>query len=208
MDEEAPEGAAENDEQGDEAGGTSHGGGKAKDEEGDESTEASEDHVDRMGAGVDKEVDMLGGMMDGVEPPEKRELVAPTMAPVEAHFGNEGGEGDTASEWKSRDGGGEADRDKPVDCPSEQGEWEAEKEACEEAVEEVVSKVGKNGLAEEFLRIEGEEPLKRREDDGEDDQPDAKPEDLDQEGEESRIERLKCFHDVRPSLLLERVLHR
>ncbi len=35
-----------------------------------------------MGAGIDQEVDFLGAVMDGMEAPEERDLVAPAMAPV------------------------------------------------------------------------------------------------------------------------------
>jgi hypothetical protein len=42
-------------------------------------------------ARVDQKIHMLGAVVNGVEPPQERELMAPAMAPVEADLADDHG---------------------------------------------------------------------------------------------------------------------
>jgi hypothetical protein len=81
VDEEAPDGSKEQDDHEDHARAAAQWCCQTQDIERHEAAEPREDHVDRVGSRVHQPVDMLRAVMDGVELPQQRHLVAPAVAP-------------------------------------------------------------------------------------------------------------------------------
>ena len=135
----------------------------------------------RMGAGVDQEVDLLGTVMDGMEAPEERDLVAPAMAPVIADLPRHQPGERASPERQGRGRRMKAARNGAVHGPGQHAERRAEQQGGEQAAEEIVAEIGADPLAQDFLRMGGEETLQGHEDHDQDRQPQGEPEDIDQE---------------------------
>lgn len=138
-----------------------------------------------MGAGIDEEVEVLCGVMDGVEAPEERDFVGPAVAPVEADLSDDDGGDDAEPERLGGYGRGEAGGDDVTYSEGQGGKRNADEDAGEKAGEEVVAEVGEDGLAEDGFGMEREEAFEWGEDDGEEDKPGAEADDLEDVGVES-----------------------
>ena len=84
VNEEAPQRADEENERGNESWIRPHRRSKPGGVKQRQAAEAGEHHVDGVGPCVDQEVDMFGAVVDRVETPDERDLMAPAVAPVEA----------------------------------------------------------------------------------------------------------------------------
>ena len=103
MNEEAPHGRHEHDQHGDQAARRGQRIGHAEDASRDQAAQPDEHVVDRMRTRADQEVDMLRAVVDGMEAPQKRDLMGPAMAPVETDFADDEPYENTLPERPGRD---------------------------------------------------------------------------------------------------------
>jgi hypothetical protein len=116
-----------------------------------------------MAAGVDQEVHMLGAMMNGVETPKERNLVAPAMAPVKSDLADDHGRNHARPERQGARRPSDGARKRRVDEPGDQKSGRAEKKRGEEAVEEIPAEIDRPPLREQLPGTNGEDMLERRE---------------------------------------------
>ena len=98
MDEEAPDGPGDRDENRDQVETIGHGLGQTERVHGHEPAKADEDHIDGMGARIDEPVHLLRAVMNGVKTPEEGAFVGSAVAPVGSDFTNNQRGGDPENE--------------------------------------------------------------------------------------------------------------
>src|SRR5215831_13504805 len=173
MDEEAPDGGNQYDEHGDKAPGWGQRACYSQNVGGNNTTQSDEDIVDRMSARTGQEIDVFGAVMDGVEAPQKRDLVRPPVAPIETNLADYQPHEDALPKRPSRDGGLHAEGNQVADTQRDKGKRERKQQAWHQTIEEIIPQILGKSFAEEFLGMKPEEPLKRQKDKSEQQQPKA-----------------------------------
>ena len=97
------------------------------------------------------------------------------MAPIEADFTDYEPNEKAQPKRPGRDCGLHAVRDHRVGGPRDDRERKSEEQTRHQAADEVVAKILNKRLPKELLRMQGEQPLKRKKDQREKQQPRAKP---------------------------------
>ena len=99
-----------------------------------------------MGAGIDQEVDLLGAVMDGMEAPEERDLVAQAMTPVIADLPRHQ-PGERARPERQRSGRRKkATRNGAVHGPGQHADGTLRSNAGSRLLEKVVAEIARLGL--------------------------------------------------------------
>ena len=97
------------------------------------------------------------------------------MAPVETDLADHQSGEDALPQWPSRDRGLQAVWNDRVGSQHDNRRRYGEQQARHQTADEIVAQILSKGLAEEFLRMQREQALKRHKDHGEKQQPCAKP---------------------------------
>ena len=104
-------------------------------------------------------VEMLGAVVDGVEPPQKADAVLEAMAPVDEEVAEQDDFEDLEPPGLRGDGVAEVRRDEAAECVAEVRQHPEDEAAPEEVLAEEEAEVGEPGGPEEALpgfRGEGE----------------------------------------------------
>jgi len=117
-----------------------------------------------MHARVDQKIELLRAVMDGVKPPEERNLVAQAMGPVIGGLTHHHRGARLEPNRPSGDRSKDATRDEVVDHEHRQRNRRGENEARQKSGEEVVAKVDGDLLAEDLLAMQSEDTLNWHED--------------------------------------------
>jgi hypothetical protein len=120
-----------------------------------------------VGASTHQEIDVLGAVVDGVEAPEERNLVTPTMAPIGADITYHEPGDDPNPEGRCRNRRNVSPGNRVANEPSQERNRSAQQEAGNKTVEEVIGDIGKDRFPEYLLRVKRKETLERYKDDGE-----------------------------------------
>ena len=157
VDEEAPETPDDQDQDGDQPVAEAHRVDEAEGEERGQHHEPRPEEVDRVGARADHEVDFLGAVMDRVEAPQQRDLVAQPVRPVVGGLADHHrGRGPRPH----RQGGDPAQQsagNEPVGDHHHHRHRYAEHQAGEESVDEIVAGVDADLLAQDLLLVQREQ---------------------------------------------------
>lgn len=175
VDEEAPEGADDGEEQRPQIARIRSGLGKAQQIDRNEPAQAGEDDIDRMGAGVDEPVQTRRLMVDRMEIPEPRYFVRPAMPPVEAEFADCEDRDQPHPQGKRAHEFIIIGRHDPVGQRHGKGQRYAQHHRGDQPVEEKKAEILQDIFAEDLPRMDGEQPFQRHENGDEQDEPGAEP---------------------------------
>ena len=144
----------------------------------DQPAEPDEGVVNWVGARADQKVDVLRVMVDRVETPEQGELVRPAMAPVEAKVGHHKGGEPTNPDRPGCDlGPPTAGNDLEGKIGGDR-ERDQQHERRKERADEIEPEVARRRRAKRPLLVQRKQHLEWNEDDRQDQQPDARPDEV------------------------------
>ena len=147
-----------------------------------QAAEPAEHAVDRMGAGIDQEIHLLGAVMDGMEAPQQRHLVHPAMRPVIPRLTHHHRRGQAQPQRQGCHRGVVRAGHRAMRRPGDGGDRQHQQQLGHQVAQEIPPDIGAQPHPPHTLPLGREEPFQRDEHDRDQHEPDAQTNNAEEEG--------------------------